>query len=75
MKPDDVTKLDHDLKLGGRIDRDGWVQQARELGLGRLTPRPGGNGRTRPCDRVAGLFRRASAGGLTFLKPGPRFAR
>ncbi len=31
MKPEDVTKLDHDLKLGGRIDRDGWVKQAREL--------------------------------------------
>ncbi len=31
MTPEDVTKLDHDLKLGGRIDRDGWVGQAREL--------------------------------------------
>ena len=31
MTPADVTKLDADLKLGGRIDRDGWVQQAREL--------------------------------------------
>ena len=31
MKPEDVTKLDSDLKLGGRIDRDGWIQQAREL--------------------------------------------
>ena len=31
MKPEDVAKLDHDLKLGGRIERDGWVQQAREL--------------------------------------------
>lgn len=31
MTPEDVTKLDHDLKLGGRIDRDGWVTQAREL--------------------------------------------
>ena len=31
MTAEDVTKLDHDLKLGGRIDRDGWVTQAREL--------------------------------------------
>ncbi|WP_131193805.1 30S ribosomal protein S2 [Lichenihabitans psoromatis] len=31
MKPEDITKLDHDLKLAGRIERDGWVQQAREL--------------------------------------------
>jgi small subunit ribosomal protein S2 len=31
MKPADVEKVDHDLKLGGRIDRDGWVEQARGL--------------------------------------------
>ncbi|UDL95431.1 30S ribosomal protein S2 [Lichenihabitans sp. PAMC28606] len=31
MKPEDITKLDHDLKLAGRIERDGWVQQARDL--------------------------------------------
>ena len=31
MKPEDVTSLDQTLKLGGRIERDGWVQQAREL--------------------------------------------
>jgi small subunit ribosomal protein S2 len=31
MKPEDVTKLDQDLKLAGRIERDGWIQQAREL--------------------------------------------
>jgi small subunit ribosomal protein S2 len=31
MQPADVTKLDHDLKLAGRIERDGWIQQAREL--------------------------------------------
>jgi small subunit ribosomal protein S2 len=31
MKPEDISKLDQDLTLGGRIERDGWVQQAREL--------------------------------------------
>lgn len=31
MSPADVTKVDHDLKLGGRIERDGWVAQARDL--------------------------------------------
>jgi small subunit ribosomal protein S2 len=31
MKPEDVTKLDTDLKLHGRIDRDGWIGQARGL--------------------------------------------
>ncbi|SEF90447.1 30S ribosomal protein S2 [Bosea lathyri] len=31
MTPADVTKVDHDLKLAGRIERDGWVAQAREL--------------------------------------------
>jgi small subunit ribosomal protein S2 len=31
MKPEDVTKLDQELKLAGRIERDGWIQQAREL--------------------------------------------
>jgi len=31
MTPADVEKVDHDLKLGGRIDRDGWVEQARGL--------------------------------------------
>ncbi len=31
MKPEDMTKLDQDLKLAGRIERDGWIQQAREL--------------------------------------------
>jgi small subunit ribosomal protein S2 len=29
MKPDDVTALDRDLKLNGRIERDGWVALAR----------------------------------------------
>ena len=29
--PADVTKLDHDLKLGGKIEREGWVAQAREF--------------------------------------------
>ncbi len=31
MTPEDVAKLDADLKLNGRIDRDGWVNQARGL--------------------------------------------
>src|SRR3954464_15489465 len=31
MQPADVTKLDTDLKLNGRIDRDGWVSQARGM--------------------------------------------
>jgi small subunit ribosomal protein S2 len=31
MQPADVTKLDGDLKLNGRIDRDGWVAQARAM--------------------------------------------
>jgi small subunit ribosomal protein S2 len=31
MSPADVTKTDHDLKLGGKIEREGWVAQAREL--------------------------------------------
>ena len=31
MSPEDVTKIDHDLKLGGKIEREGWVVQAREL--------------------------------------------
>ena len=31
MKPEDATKLDTELKLHGRIDRDGWIGQARAL--------------------------------------------
>jgi small subunit ribosomal protein S2 len=31
MQPADVAKLDADLKLNGRIDRDGWVSQARAM--------------------------------------------
>lgn len=31
MSPEDVTKLDHDLKLGGKLEREGWVAQAREF--------------------------------------------
>ena len=30
MTPADVAKLDQDLKLSGRIEREGWVAQARE---------------------------------------------
>jgi len=29
MTPDEVAKVDADLKLNGRIDRDSWVSQAR----------------------------------------------
>ncbi len=31
MKPEDVTSLDSSLKLSGRIERDGWISQARAL--------------------------------------------
>ncbi len=31
MKPADVAKVDADLKLHGRIDRDNWIAQARTL--------------------------------------------
>jgi small subunit ribosomal protein S2 len=32
MKPEDIAKIDADLKLNGRFERDGWVNQARLLG-------------------------------------------
>jgi small subunit ribosomal protein S2 len=31
MTPEIVAKIDHDLKLAGRIERDGWVDLARAL--------------------------------------------
>ena len=31
MTPDDASKLDGDLKLNGRIARDGWIAAARQL--------------------------------------------
>ena len=31
MSPADVSKVDHDLKLAGRIESQGWVAQARDL--------------------------------------------
>ncbi|MFD1333309.1 30S ribosomal protein S2 [Methylopila musalis] len=31
MTPADVAKADQDLKLNGRIEREGWIAQAREL--------------------------------------------
>ena len=31
MTPDDVAKVDADLKLNGRFARDGWVEQAKAL--------------------------------------------
>ncbi len=31
MTPADVEKLDAELKLNGRIGRDGWVEQARSF--------------------------------------------
>jgi small subunit ribosomal protein S2 len=31
MTPDDVKKVDHDLKLNGRIAREDWINQARAL--------------------------------------------
>ena len=30
MTAEDAQKLDHDLKLSGRIEREGWATQARE---------------------------------------------
>jgi small subunit ribosomal protein S2 len=34
MKPEDAASIDRDLKLNGRLDREGWVNQARELVAG-----------------------------------------
>jgi len=31
MQPADVKKVDDQVKLHGRIDRDGWIAQARTL--------------------------------------------
>jgi small subunit ribosomal protein S2 len=31
MTPEDAQTIDRDLKLNGRIDRDGWINQARGL--------------------------------------------
>jgi small subunit ribosomal protein S2 len=31
MTPEDMIRVDADLKLSGRIDRDGWINQARSL--------------------------------------------
>jgi len=31
MTPADAEKVDHDLKLGGKIERDGWIEQARSI--------------------------------------------
>jgi small subunit ribosomal protein S2 len=31
MTPEDAEKVDRDLKLNGRIVRDGWINQARGL--------------------------------------------
>lgn len=35
LDPDAIAKLDADLKLGGRIERDEWVEQAKELIAGK----------------------------------------
>jgi large subunit ribosomal protein L21 len=35
LSADDIAKLDADLKLGGRIERDEWVEQAKELVAGK----------------------------------------
>ena len=34
MKPEDAATIDRDLKLNGRLDREGWVNQAREIVAG-----------------------------------------
>jgi len=31
MKADDIAKMDEELKLGGRVEREEWVDQAQEL--------------------------------------------
>lgn len=31
LSPEDATKLDQDLKLGGRLERDDWIAHARIL--------------------------------------------
>ena len=59
MKPADVAQLDTDAKLNGRIDRDGWVGQARAMLDERLScvrPCPAGwsGGRVPdPCSATA----------------------
>ena len=35
LSADDVAKLDTELKLGGRIERDEWIEQAKELLAGK----------------------------------------
>lgn len=35
LSADDIAKLDADLKLGGRIERDEWVEQAKDLIAGK----------------------------------------
>jgi small subunit ribosomal protein S2 len=34
MTPEDAAKIDRDLKLAGRIQRDGWIDLARGLAVG-----------------------------------------
>ena len=34
MNPAEMDKIDHELKLSGRIARDGWVEQARSMVVG-----------------------------------------
>jgi small subunit ribosomal protein S2 len=31
LTPEETKKLDQDLKLGGRVERDGWIAQAKSL--------------------------------------------
>jgi large subunit ribosomal protein L21 len=35
LSADDIARLDAELKLGGRIERDEWVEQARDLMAGK----------------------------------------
>jgi large subunit ribosomal protein L21 len=35
LSADEISRLDTDLKLGGRIERDEWVEQAKELLAGK----------------------------------------
>ena len=71
MTPEDAAKLDADLRLNGRIERDGWIDQARAL-IGRrsrLRARAGRRAGDSTYGRGARHERRASA--MTIRKEQP----
>ena len=49
MTPADVTKVEAELKLGGRIERDGWINQAARC----WRPRPEPSDWRRPRGKIA----------------------